>query len=105
MLNHLPNILEIGDEDERACCAACECFSCVYLMDIFCTVPTMRAIEKNREERYSLLNLPFYEVCWPCMCVASNCGVSKETLQGISAIFKLPCCFSIFNCFKDDPEQ
>ena len=105
MLNYPPDQLHIyRDSDDRACCAACECFSCVYLMDILCTVPTMRAIEEG-ENRYSLLNLPFYEACWPCMRVALACGVSKETLREKSAAFKLGAACDIFGCFKDDKDS
>ena len=83
-LNHLPReVLEWENEDARTCCATAECFGLCYLMDVFGAVGTMTAIEEGANRR-SLHLFVFYELCWPCMRVATCCcGMSHEEARGI----------------------
>ena len=114
VLEIIPDRIGMVDSERRMCCGALECFGCIYTMDLCCTIPTMRRIEPPKE-RYNMLRLPFYEACWPCMCLASC--IYPDSIPGlriISDMFVCPwgslwCeknCNGIFKCcIEDEPDE
>ena len=89
LLETLPVAIGVDDPQSRTCCGALSCFGCVYCMDIYCTLPTMRQIETG-EEAYDMRLLPFYEACWPCMSLARRSGREDSELRSISHWAKCP---------------
>ena len=97
LLETVPEHMQMNDPQTRTCCGALTCFGCVYCVDIFCMLPTMRQIEIG-DEAYDMRLLPFYEGCWPCMRVARHRGVDDAQLREISNFAKCPWpCFGLFD--------
>jgi hypothetical protein len=91
LLDTVPDALSMKDPHSRTCCGALTCFGCVYCMDVFCTLPTMREIEEDETRAYDMRRLPFYEACWPCMRCASFCHLQNEyELRDISDEYACP---------------
>ena len=97
LLETIPEHLGIDDPQSRTCCGALSCFGCVYLIDIYCTIPTMRKIEAG-DDAYDMRLLPFYEACWPCMLCAHYRETPTMVLRGVSSLAKCPWdCYGIFD--------
>lgn len=91
LLETVPDALSMKDQQNRTCCGALSCFGCVYCMDVFCTLPTMVAVEENDTRAHDMRLLPFYEACWPCMRCALCCGLQNEDeLRVISNAYACP---------------
>ena len=94
LLETVPDALSMKDPHSRTCCGALTCFGCVYCMDVFCTLPTMLAVETIDDDdrrAYDMRRLPFYEACWPCMTCALCCGLKNEDeLRAISDAYACP---------------
>ena len=85
LLETVPDALSMKDPQSRTCCGALSCFGCVYCMDLFCTLPTMRLIEEG-DYAYDMRRLPFYEACWPCMrCLLCSGLQDADELRTVSS--------------------
>jgi hypothetical protein len=74
----LPNQLRItANEGARATLAGAECLACCYGVDVCCAIPFMQSVEEG-ENRYNLTLFAFYELCWPCLCVARAVGLADN---------------------------
>ena len=72
VLNYIPDQLKIVDEDDRACCAALECYSCAFLSDLT-GLGVMQLIEPDSRK----LNVQVfckYIYSWPCRLCLHCCG-------------------------------
>lgn len=73
LLNYIPDALEIEDTDQRACCVALECCSCICANET-CSLCMMSLLEPLGTKCYIPV-LYKYSYSWPCrfwLCCCCN---------------------------------